>query len=555
MRTKSFVAGAALLLLAGCLTRDLGPVAPCVQSGVSIVVSQNAVDKVDVLFMVDNSNSMAEEQNNLAGNFDTMIRALATGDVTGDGMPEFPPVKDLHVGVVSSDMGTAGFPVPTCSDDGDPDGDDGVLITRGNTMVAGCSASYPSFLSFMPAVDNADNFIQQFGCVARIGTGGCGFEQQLESILKAITPAASPAVAPFVSGTGHADGRNAGFLRPDSILALILVSDEEDCSAQNAEIFNTMSGIFPGEALNLRCFMYGAESYQAVHPVTRYVNGYLAAVGGDTSRLIFAAIVGVPPDSVPNPDAVDYDAILAHPNMQEAIDPMDPNRLRTSCNVPGLGIAFPPRRIVEVARQIDQATAGPTGVGNATVQSICQADLRPALRVITNKIGSLLRGACLPRALAPRADGTVDCTVRETIVGGTCSGAPGAPPCTTPAEKPGCRSDDMGCCLGIDPTNDQPLGQLCTIPQRGVEGAAAGWFYDTTGGDCGGRPCTPTDPGYCAQRISFDDAYIPPNRAIVRLECLQAVEGQITCAADTDCPDPLQCQAGVCVSVTCGGAS
>ncbi|MCC7539377.1 MAG: hypothetical protein IT379_24345, partial [Deltaproteobacteria bacterium] len=260
--------------------------------------------------------------------------------------------------------------VPTCSDDGDPDGDDGVLVTRGNTLLPGCSASYPSFLTFGPGGD-PDGLAQQFGCVARVGTGGCGFEQQLEATLKAITPSTSTAVAPFISGTGHADGRNVGFRRADALLAIVMLTDEEDCSAQNPEIFNARSGIFPGEALNLRCFMYGAESYGAVHPVARYVNGFLAAVDGDPRGLLFAAIVGVPPDSVPNPDAIDYTAILSHPSMQEMIDPMDPNRLRTSCNVPGLGIAFPPRRIVQVAQQLSSV-----GLGDAAmVSSICTADL------------------------------------------------------------------------------------------------------------------------------------------------------------------------------------
>ena len=259
-------------------------------------------------------------------------------------------------------------------------------ISWSQSSVTGCSASYPSFLSFMPAVDDRANFAQQFGCVARVGTGGCGFEQQLEAMLKAITPSTSTAIAPFVSGTGHADGRNAGFLRPDSILALILVSDEEDCSAQNPEIFNTMSSIFPGEALNLRCFMYGAESYQAVQPISRYVDGFRALRPGRPDLVLFAAIVGVPPDSVPDPTNLDYDAILAHPDMQEMIDPMDPNRLRTSCNVPGLGIAFPSRRIVGVARQM---------APHSIVQSICQADLRPIVTAIAREAG---RRACLERA-------------------------------------------------------------------------------------------------------------------------------------------------------------
>ncbi|HEV3485648.1 MAG TPA: hypothetical protein VG106_09590, partial [Vicinamibacterales bacterium] len=54
------------------------------------------------------------------------------------------------------------------------------------------------------------------------GTGGCGFEQQLEAVLKALSPASPTAwtaagyVAPtfFAGSTGHALGANAGFVRP-----------------------------------------------------------------------------------------------------------------------------------------------------------------------------------------------------------------------------------------------------------------------------------------------------------------------------------------------------
>ena len=44
-----------------------------------------------------------------------------------------------------------------------------------------------------------------FACLATLGTGGCGFEQQLKAVRKALTI--------------HADGANAGFVRDDSLLA------------------------------------------------------------------------------------------------------------------------------------------------------------------------------------------------------------------------------------------------------------------------------------------------------------------------------------------------
>ena len=115
---------ASVLATTGCLDRDLRPLNPCTVSGVVRKVKVSNVDKVDLLFMVDNSNSMAEEQASLSEQFPNLVRTLASGELTvtnamGETTVEtFPPVKSLRVGVVSSDMGTGGFTVPTCLEPG-----------------------------------------------------------------------------------------------------------------------------------------------------------------------------------------------------------------------------------------------------------------------------------------------------------------------------------------------------------------------------------------------------------------------------------------------------
>lgn len=334
--------------------------------------------KLDLLFMVDNSNSMTEEQESLAAQLPRLVQVLATGDRDGDGVEDFPAVHDLRVGVITSDMGTGGFVVPTC---GESDhGDDGILRAEGNTSIAGCADTYPSFLSFGPG-DDAAVFTAAARCVAQMGTGGCGFEQQLEASLKAITPSTSS--LRFHAGTtGHADGANAGFLRSDSLVGLIMLTDENDCSASDPELFNPSSATYAGN-LNLRCFSYPS----AVHPVSRYVSGLQAAVG-DPSRLVFAAITGVPVDLVSDASTIDYDAILADPRMQERIDPSDSNRLAPSCNVPERGLAFPPRRIVQATRDLEAAGSG------GVVQSICQADFTPALDAIIGRLADRIENSC-----------------------------------------------------------------------------------------------------------------------------------------------------------------
>ncbi len=560
--------GALIVCTTGCLDRDLRPLNPCTVSGVTRRVKINNVDKVDLLFMVDNSNSMAEEQMNLAAQFPRMVNILATGDQNGDGIEDFPPVKSLQIGVVTSDMGTGGFIVPTCADANL--GNDGILRTQGNTSIGGCQASYPRFQLFEPEnmPGGAPQFANDVTCVANLGTNGCGFEQQLEAILKAVTPSGSPLT--FAMGSrGHADVMNAGFVRPDSLLAIIVVTDEDDCSALNPDVFNPQSAQFPGD-LNLRCFMYADA---AVHPVQRYVDGLIDA-RGDEDLLIYAAITGIPERLV----GAGFDAILSDPDMQEMPDPAMPTRLRPSCNRPGTGLAFPPKRIVQVAQGLEARGS------NGIVQSICVDDFTNALTNIIEKIASALGGACLPRPLVRDANNQVNCDVVEIL-------PPEIPNCDTargrmPDEQQPTEVDDMN---GV--RRRCKILQIPSTPAGLVDPNGIGWFYDDFSEDVRMNTCS-TQP----QRISFSTGAEPQTGVEVRLECLQSVEGtgdQVTigtpcaggvvdCAAgnlgvealgfngglvcepssntcqpgcmnNSNCAGGYVCHEGLCVNPTCGG--
>ena len=345
---------------------------------------------VDLLFAVDNSNSMTEEQASLAAELPALVRSLiAPPDADGDGVEDWLPVTDLHVGVITVDMGTGGFTVPTCARS--DFGDDGVLRTEGRTDIAGCMATYPSFLGFDPRGDSPDAFARDVGCVAQAGTGGCGFEQQLEAVLKALSPSAPTSytgasyVAPefFGATTGHGDGNNDGFVRDDTLLAVVIVTDEEDCSVADTELFDPSSPRYGATDLNLRCFAHASE---ALHPIERYVTGFASLRARRPDLLAFGLIVGVPVDlTLTSPTDADFAAVLADPRMQEQVDPAMPSRLLPSCNVAGRGVAFPPRRMVEVARRL-------TG-HRTTVQSICQEDFSPASAAIARLLGTRACGS------------------------------------------------------------------------------------------------------------------------------------------------------------------
>ncbi|MBK8170627.1 MAG: hypothetical protein IPK60_09830 [Sandaracinaceae bacterium] len=482
-------------------------------------IEQGGVDKVDVLFMIDNSGSMSQEQQSIVDQMPRLARILATGDRDLDGMSDFTPVKDLHLGVVTSDMGVAGFGgIPTCGPGttagGAMFGDDGILRTQGHTATTGCMATYPNVLSFIPAdhpdlETDAAQFGADFGCVAQTGTSGCGFEQQLESPLKALTPSTNAAIQFFGPTLGHGDRENAGFLRDDSVIAIVLVTDEEDCSVDSAKIdvFNQSSMVYTGD-LNLRCFNYPDVAY----PVQRYIDGFRALRPGRENLVVFAAITGVPTALVADPNNIDYDAILAAPEMVEMVrtdGSMAGHQLRPSCTAPaGRGEAFPPRRIVEVAAGL---------APNAIVQSICQSDYGPALDAIISKIADALSRVCLPRQLNPDAEGLVGCDVLEKL----------------PAEGSGSSTpSNCAAITGVDPTPvriESDGRQVCRVNQLAVLGDnnvadGEGWYYDDFSPDVLSKCTSYGSP----QRIAFTTQAVPLTGVEVNLECLQRVQSQGT---------------------------
>jgi len=368
---------------------DAGP--PATDAGYDAATAPG-INELDLLFMVDNSNSMAEEQASLIAELPRLVRVLASGDFDGDGMltgpDDFTPF-DLNIGVITADMGTGGFAVPTCARS--DFGDDGILRTQGRTDIVGCMATYPSFMRFRPG-SGADPAVFAFdvSCVATVGTGGCGFEQQLEAILKGLSPIApttwtAPGYAAptfFRSTFGHGDTTNLGFIRDGSVLTIIPVTDEDDCSARDVDLFNPSSAVYGATDLNLRCF---AHADVALHPITRFVDGLLQ-LRTSPSRLVYAPITGIPVDLAPTGGASPNYVALISPDprmrdmrMQERVNPSMPNELIPSCDVPGRGFARPPIRIVQVAERLEMGGAG------VTVQSICQTSYRDALTEIIRR--------------------------------------------------------------------------------------------------------------------------------------------------------------------------
>jgi hypothetical protein len=479
--------GLTVLFSAGCLERELAPVGPQVQSGSVIEWEQGGANDVDLLVLVDNSGSMKEEQDNLAANMPGLIATLTNpGDQDGDGEAD-PGVDTLHIGVISTDMGTGGEGT-LCSNA--EAGDDGVLQHLPSTEVEGCDATYPSFLTYDAAGDESIGL--DFECIAKLGTGGCGFEQQLAAVEKALTVHAAPGAA------------NDGFLRRDALLAVLLVTDEEDCSAADPHLFDNQDSSL-GSVMDLRCY----EHPEMLRSVDEFVTSILSVKPDHPEDIVVAAITGVPADLVAlgegqyGQDADEFEDVLNDSRMQEIVD-VSGGRLVPSCDVAGLGLAYPPRRIVQFVEQMD--LEGASGI----VQSICQADWGPTMAAIQRLITRQLDEVCLARPLEGpggvpvRAGEHAECVVRETLTDSRDCG-PG---------RIEVGEDDGRTVCQVCQAGDGEDGHLIDAEGRSLEacaGSADYWIYSTGDSNC--------DSG----RIEFTAGATPENGSEVLLQCLTSI--------------------------------
>jgi hypothetical protein len=184
--------------------------------------------KLDLLFLIDDSRSMDEEQTSLRNNFPLFIKAL---EDLPDGVP------DLHVAVVSSDFGAGPSEFDTCKRLGKR----GLFQVGQNGKDCGLDADKARYLATDGTTQNFQGTLAAaFSCIAELGAKGCGYEHQLQSIKAALST--------FNPG-------NAGFLRDDAYLGIIILSDEDDCSAQDdTPIFDAD---LPGQSSDLRCATLG----------------------------------------------------------------------------------------------------------------------------------------------------------------------------------------------------------------------------------------------------------------------------------------------------------
>jgi hypothetical protein len=261
---------------AACLTRPVATSPPNLKTNFTSVVHSLAVDKLDLLFMIDNSSSMGDKQTLLAQAVPDMINRLvspncvdangntvgiSTGGQCATGTIEFPPVHDMHIGIVSSSLGGRGsnqcdpsLPNPANTNLQSHNNDNGELINRGGANEAPVAkAQANNFLAWYPPVtantamppanaettagdaNTANTLIGDFtSMISGVHEHGCGFEAQNEAWYRflvqpdpyATISATVPNPASFQGIDNTILAQRAAFLRPDSLVAVIVVTDE-----------------------------------------------------------------------------------------------------------------------------------------------------------------------------------------------------------------------------------------------------------------------------------------------------------------------------------------
>lgn len=383
---------------------------------------------VDILFVIDNSGSMAEEQATLAANFGAFIELLELPEVAAN----------YRIAVTTTDNGTGEcsttgpergqFVLSSCrsrlSQFEVPNSASGPLDARAEACEDLCPAALAD-LETTPThiTDNPESVARPwmenivgninlpegvdtataFACLGPQGIDGCGYESPLEAMRLALTRANTETEEEF------------GFLRKDALLAVVFVTDEADCSFQGdtSDVFDRNGGkhlwsdldvSYPTSGVcwnagvlcddgpnGLECHAADIDSNGAevesgdglLYPLDRYVD-FLSELQ-DRKR-----------EQTNNPDLDILVSLVAgvstnfkggDVNYSDAADPAftDEFGISPGCES-GAGKAVPPVRLLSFANEFSG--------GSNNVFSVCDQDYTPALEQLADKLREEFKPAC-----------------------------------------------------------------------------------------------------------------------------------------------------------------
>ncbi|HEX2732583.1 MAG TPA: hypothetical protein VHM70_13315 [Polyangiaceae bacterium] len=236
--------------------------------------SQSATPtKADILFVVDNSRGMLDKQRIFAESAPGFVRQIYNPDCvseTGESSPADPgadcpegtarrqaPITDIHVGVITTSLGGYGAEFD-CQDMGGPGQEQNVdmayllaSLPRGAT--AAPAAAGTGFFVWNANTDEDAQGTQLSSLIVSAGEYGCGWEAPLEAWYRFLVepfpytkitrlPCTTDDTANSCAGPERDEGtsnqlvdlnilsQRKAFLRPDSLVAIVTMGDENDCS-------------------------------------------------------------------------------------------------------------------------------------------------------------------------------------------------------------------------------------------------------------------------------------------------------------------------------------
>ncbi|RMH41703.1 MAG: hypothetical protein D6689_10450 [Deltaproteobacteria bacterium] len=205
------------------------------------------------MFVIDDSGSMQEEQTNLAANFPVFAQVI------DDYMTSSGDALDYRIAITTTgrDVTTefVGAPLPPITEKGD-----------NGEFLQGCGMT-------RRWIERGDGDVAgTFACVANVGTDGPGVEMPLLALEWALDDRV-------------ADGTNAGFLRDDALLAVVILTDEDDCSREDDPIQITLDPTNPTSA------DVCDRSSPNIVPLDHYLS-FLDGIKGDRGRWAVAVTAG-----------------------------------------------------------------------------------------------------------------------------------------------------------------------------------------------------------------------------------------------------------------------
>lgn len=163
-----------------------------------MIMPDTGCQKVDLLFVIDSSGSMADEQINLINSFPDFVSEMQS---------KLADTDSYHVGITTSDA--YAFNTGGCNGPGS-------LVTRTGGTNSSNQTCTP-YVSGKNWMSEADQLGQKFACAGQVGTQGDGNEAPMYTLGLALSP-----------GLNAPGACNDGFLREDALLVVVIITDEED---------------------------------------------------------------------------------------------------------------------------------------------------------------------------------------------------------------------------------------------------------------------------------------------------------------------------------------